>query len=170
MSGRSDNDPSGRPCKRRTVHEHVMSVASCSCLDPCQPSDSDDDIPGVHSAREDPSRFINDAWQGHEATQNEVVVSSKRARTASTPYGTLKRAPPPYATPSGVTPISSVMLTQDSEAEMTSERINLNVDTVGQPLSSAQYPNIERFAFTPVPIGAPGNSQGAGYGFAANRS
>ena len=46
-SGWSDNDPSSHHCKRRTIREHVMSVASCSCLDPCQPSDSDNDIAGV---------------------------------------------------------------------------------------------------------------------------
>ena len=131
-----------------------MSVVSCGCLDPCQPSDSDDDIPGVCIAWEDLSLLINDAWQGHEARPNDVIAPSRRARTASTPYGILNRAPPPYTTPSGVTPMSSVMPIPDSEAETTSERTTFNVDPVGQPLSNAIYPNIELFAFTPVPVGA----------------
>ena len=38
-SGRSDNDPLGSLRKRRTIREHVMSLTSCSCLDPCQPLD-----------------------------------------------------------------------------------------------------------------------------------
>ena len=153
-SGRSDNDPSGRPRKRRTIREHVMSVASCSCLDPCQPSDSDDNIPGVRLAWGDTSRFTNDACQGDESRQSEVVVSSRRAKTTSTPYGTLNRAPPPYTTPSGVTSMSSFMPTPNSEAETTSKRTNLNVDPVGQPLGSASYPDIERFAFTLMTVGA----------------
>ena len=87
--GRSDNDLSGRPRKKQTVREHLRSRASCSRLDPCRPLDSDDDIPWVRlSHGEDPSCF-NDAWQRHEARQSEVIVTSRRTRTASTPYGTL---------------------------------------------------------------------------------
>ena len=73
---------------------------------------------------------------------------------ALTPFRTLDRAPPPYATPSGVTPMSSVMPTPDSEAETTSKRTTLTADPAGRPLSNARYPNIEHFALTPVPIGA----------------
>ena len=102
---RSDNDPSGCSHKRRTFREHVTSVASCSCLDPCRPSDSDDVIPGGHFSRgEDPSRFHDESWQ----RQEEAVAASKRART-STPHGTITRAP--CATPPAVTPMSSVMPT-----------------------------------------------------------
>ena len=35
------------------------------------------------------------------------------------------------------------------------DRTNLNFDSANQPPSNANYPNIERFAFTPVPVVAP---------------
>ena len=42
VSGRSDNDPSERPLKRRqTVPESIKNVLSYGCLDDLQPSDSD---------------------------------------------------------------------------------------------------------------------------------
>ena len=113
---RSDNDLSGRSRKRRTFSDHVSSVASCSCLDPCRPSDSDDDIPEGHFTHgEDPSRFHDESWQRKE----EAVATSKRART-STPHETITRAP--YATPPVVTPMSSVMPTPDSEADTMSNK------------------------------------------------
>ena len=146
---RSDNDPSGRFCKRRTLREQVINVAGCSCLDPCRSSDSDNDIAGGCFTRgEDPSRFHNDSWQ----RQEEAVATSKRAKT-STPHGTIIRGP--YATSPAVTPMSSVMPTPDSEAEKMSHRTVLNPDSAGQPISNVRYPNVERFAFTPVMIGAP---------------
>ena len=64
---RSDNDPSGCSRKRQTFCQRVTSIASCSCLDPCLPSDSDDDIPGGHFSRgEDPSHFHDESWQRQE--------------------------------------------------------------------------------------------------------
>ena len=131
-SGWSDNDPSGHSCKRRTICEYVMSITSCSCLNPCQLSDSDEDIPEARAAREETNRFPEDSWPRLEAR----VVTAQRARSALTPYGTLNRASPPYATPMGVTPMASVMPTPDSETGTTSERTTLNVDPAGQPLSN----------------------------------
>ena len=105
VSSQSDNDPSSHPCKRRTISEHVMSVASCSCLDPCQPLDSNEELrstPECHATREETSRFLRDCLQRLEARQADRVASSQGVRAASTPFGTLDRAPPPYVTPPGV--------------------------------------------------------------------
>ena len=144
---RSDNDPSGRSRKRRTFHEPVISVADCSCLDPCQLFDSDHDIQkGQYTCGEDPSRF-DDVCQRHDE-----AITAKRART-STPHGTMTRAPYPSPPPI-VTPMASVMPTLDSEAETMSNKTGLTLDSTGQPISNVHYPNVERFAFTPVPIGA----------------
>ena len=142
---------SSESSRKLTLKDDLFAVASFEALKELLMSPKLLAYPDFNS----PNPFIfntDELKHEHEARQSEVVVTSRRARTTSAPHGTLNRAPPPYPTPSGVTPMSSVMPTTDSEAEMTSERTNLNVDPVGQPLSSARYPNIERFAFTPVPV------------------
>ena len=146
---RSDNDPQGHSRKKRTLREHITSIASCSCLDPCQPLDSDDDRPAVcDTPREDSTRF-DEVFQRYE----DAVAASRRVRT-STPHATITRAP--YTTPPVITPMSSIMPTPDSEVETASQRTKgLNMDPASPPLSSARYPNIGRFTFTPGPVGAP---------------
>ena len=142
-----DNDPSGRSRRKRTFREQVINVAGCSCLDPCQPSDSDHDIASGRFTRgEDPCHF-DDVCQRHDE-----VVTAKRART-STLHGTITRAP--YPPPPMVTPMASVMPTPDSEAETMSNKTGLTLSSTRQPISTVRYPNVERFAFTPVPVGAP---------------
>ena len=61
----------------------------------------------------------------------------------------------PYPPPPMVTPMASVMPTPDSEAETMSNKTGLTLSSTGQPISNVRYPNVECFAFTPVPIGAP---------------
>ena len=151
---RSDNDPSGRPPKGRTFRERVVKVTGCSCLDNCEQSESEyDDIAmGQFTRGEDPSRFHDESWQKPE----EAVMTAKRAKT-STPHGTVVRGPyapaPTLPTSPSLTPMSSVMPTPDSEVEAMSHRTASC--SVNQPLSSVRYPQVERFAFTPVPVGAP---------------
>ena len=84
--------------------------------------------------------------------RHDEAATAKRART-STLHGTMTRAP--YPPPPMVTPMASVMPTPDSEAETMSNKTGLTLDSTGQPISNVHYPNVERFAFTPVPIGAP---------------
>ena len=119
-----------------------MRLASCSCLDPCQPSDSDEELwntPESRAALEVISRFTHDPWQQHETRHTDRIASSQRVRVVLTPFTILDRAPPPYVTPQAATTIST--------------------DPSGQTLGRAKYslvPDMEHFAFTPVPANAPG--------------
>ena len=109
-----------------------MSAASCNRLDPCQPSNSDNDSPEALAAWEETNRFLENSWQRLEA---------RMAKAASTPYGTVNRAPPPYATPTGVTSMASVMSTPYLETETTSERTTIITDPASRSLNNVLSPD-----------------------------
>ena len=65
--GRSDNDPSERPRKRRrTVPEKFKNVLSCGCIDDVRPSDSDEELcntPAAQASRAEMAEILNQMAQ-----------------------------------------------------------------------------------------------------------
>ena len=159
VSGRSNNDPSERPLKRRrTVPESIKNVLSCGCLDDLQPSDSDNERPNTAAA------------QASLAEMAEILNSSARRQTRAQAnvnvLDRIDRLPPPYVTPPSSNIVRSEVVVHPNaprispmrNLEEESERTSYVPDPSGRSYGRVVYsrvPASERFNFTPVNANSP---------------
>ena len=149
-AGRSDNDPSERPRKRRrTIPDKIRGVFSGDCLKGPESSSDDEagNTPSAQAARQEMSDMIQrqaDRIQ-HQADR---IAQVRRVHAEVSALHNLEGSPPPYVTPPGSAaypnaPRVSPMRTLEPE----SERATYQAD--GRMLYTRTAPP-RRFAFTPV--------------------
>ena len=105
-NGRSDNDPTERPRKRRrTIQEKVKNMFSCKCLDDLRPSDSDEELrnsPAGQASRQEMADMMNRFVQRQEdrlASTRRVRANIDALNNEVEAFHRLERSPPPYVTP-----------------------------------------------------------------------
>ena len=165
-NGRSDNDPTERPRKRRrTIQEKFKNVYSCKCLDDLRPSDSDEELqnsPAGQASRQEMTHIMIRTVRRQEdrlASTRRVQANIEALNREVEAMHRLDRSPPPYVTPPASqsdvivhpnAPRVSPMRNADSE----SERANYQPDPTGRTFSRVQYTRAattDRFAFTLMP-------------------
>ena len=105
-SGRSDNDPTEHPRKRRrTILEKFKHVFSCGCLDDLRPSDSDEELcnsPAGQAACQEMADIMNRTVRRQEdrlASTGRVRANIEALNREVEAMHRLDRSPPPYVTP-----------------------------------------------------------------------
>ena len=166
VSGRSNNDPSERPLKRRrTVPESIKNVLSCSCIDDLRPSDSDEELhnsPAGQALRQEMAEILNHSVRRQEeqlASTRRVQANVEAINRNVDAFKRLERLPPPYVTPPSSSiiqseavvhrdaPRISPMRNQEAESEWTSYEPDPTGRSYGRMVYSRVPPG-ERFNFT----------------------
>ena len=165
-TGRSDNDPSERPRKRRrTFKDSLKNIFGGNCADGTQQSDSEEELPNP-PAGQLTSQEMADIMDRSVRRQEDRLASTRRVQANIEALNRevdsmhrLDRPPPPYVTP----PASQADVTVHPNAprvspmrnvDLGSERVNYQPDPTGRTFGRMQYsrvPSTDRFAFTPVP-------------------
>ena len=150
LSGRSDNDPSEHPRKRKgAVPESIKNVFSRGYLDDLQPSDSYDERRNTATAqasRAEIAEILNNSVR----RQAERLASAHRVRANDDVLGRTDRSPPPYVTPpSSCLVLSDVTVHPNAprisplrNIEAECERATFRPDLTGQTFGRVEYTRV----------------------------
>ena len=165
-TGRSDNDPSERPRKRRrTIKDSLKSMFSGNCADGPRSSDSEEELPNPPAGQLS-SQEMADIMDRSVRRQEDRLASTRRVQANIEALNRevdsmhrLDRPPPPYVTPPAsqadvIVHPNAPRVSPMRNADPGSERVNYLPDPTGRTFGRMQYSrvlNTDRFAFTPVP-------------------
>ena len=142
-NGRSDNDPTERPRKRRrTIQEKFKNVFSGNCLDDPRPSDSDEELPNSpagQASRQEMADIMNRTVRRQEdrlASTRRVQANIEALNREVEAMHRLDRSPPPYVTPPAsqsevIVHPNAPRISPARNADSGSERVNYQPDPTG---------------------------------------